>query len=147
VSSVSEKRKTIAPKRPSRQVTIVEMKREEPSVEASLLARLAHAEEEVGHMLVRLTRAEERARNAEAAAGATSDDRVLALLAEQEALKEAMREAATVLLRALRPGGRRLPPPLPDTSTSTSTPSSTPTVDVTEIAEMVESLRPPPNRS
>ena len=83
-------------------------------------------------MLVQLTRAEERARQAERLANQSPDARVQALIAEREALRSAMREAATFLARTLRDGAR-VPPPLPAV------------VDVSEIAELVDSLRPPPS--
>ncbi len=99
----------------------------------SLAARLAHAEEELGHMLVQLSKAEDRARRAERSAAQSSDERISSLIGECEALKNAMREAATILLRAISPTGRAVPPPLP------------PVVDVSEIAEMVvDSRRTPP---
>ena len=146
---MSDKRKSVGPiKRPSRaNVPTVRPKRAEPAApaaphgatpaarEADLLARLSRAEEELGAMLRRLTRTEERAQAAEATAAASSDARVRKLIAERDVLKSAMREAATVLLRALKSGERTAPPPLPST------------VDVSEIAEMVESLRPPPDRT
>jgi hypothetical protein len=98
-----------------------------------LAARLAHAEEEIGRMLVQLARAEERARRAEQIAHESPDERIFALTAERDALQAAMREAAAILVRALKAGApRAAPPPLPEE-----------VVDITEAAESVDSLRPP----
>lgn len=168
---MSDKRKSIPPKRPSRvnvpqapraplqaprpphplvrpaqpqHVTVTTKK--ETEAEAALLARVARAEEEVGQMLVRLTQTEARAQAAEARALAAeaqlaqqADDQLREVIEERDALKEALREAATVLVRVLRPGPRAEPPPLPPMPSPES-------VDVSEMAEMVESLRPPPHR-
>ncbi len=140
---MTDKRKSVPPKRPSRVGINVPAPRAPSAVatpkaaatdDAALRARVAHAEEELGQMIARLTHAEERARAAEEKLRASADQRLAAAQAENEALKDALREAATVLTRALRPGPRPAPPPLPPP----------PTVDISEIAEMVESLRPPP---
>ena len=148
---MTEKRKSITPPKRASRANVPAVRapfaglgparkdREPPLDHATLLARLAHAEEELGQMLVRATRAETRAREAEARLHDSASARVTALTAECDALKDAMREAATVLLRALRPGPRVAPPPLPSLSP--------PSVDISEIAEMVESLRPPPHRT
>jgi hypothetical protein len=139
---VSEKRKSLSPPKRASKANMPASRTTHKFLaplkgdEAPLLARLARAEEELGQMLVRMTRAEERARAAEAKVSAPTDERLREALAENEALRDAMREAATALLRALRPGPRLAPPPLPPL----------PTVDISEIAEMVESLRPPPHR-
>ena len=144
---MTEKRKSLSPPRRPSKVNVPAVRHAAPAArhapptkeahdDAALLARVAHAEEELGQMLVRVMRAEERARAAEAKLGASPDARLSEAMAENDALREAMREAATVLLRALRPGPRVAPPPLPPP----------PTVDISEMAEMVESLRPPPHR-